>query len=59
MLGDDVGTRLSRAAYHDAAHALGAEGILVTTEEHRKRTARRFKPGTLCPLDRIPCERAA
>ncbi len=30
MLGDDVGTVLSRTAYHEAAAALGAEGILVT-----------------------------
>jgi acetolactate synthase-1/2/3 large subunit len=32
MLGDDVGTTLSRAAYHDAAAAFGAEGILVRND---------------------------
>ena len=29
LLGDDVGVTLSRTAYHEAAAALGAEGILV------------------------------
>jgi acetolactate synthase-1/2/3 large subunit len=32
MLGDDVGATLSRAAYHDAAAAFGAEGILVRND---------------------------
>jgi acetolactate synthase-1/2/3 large subunit len=32
MLGDDIGVTLSRAAYHDAAAAFGAEGILVRND---------------------------
>jgi acetolactate synthase-1/2/3 large subunit len=32
MLGDDVGVRLSRAAYHEVAAAFGAEGILVRSD---------------------------
>jgi acetolactate synthase-1/2/3 large subunit len=32
ILGDDVATRFGRGAYHKVADALGAEGILVTTD---------------------------
>jgi acetolactate synthase-1/2/3 large subunit len=51
MLHDDVATVLGHSAYHLAAAALGAQGILVTrTEEvpaaleHARRLARRAKP---------------
>ncbi|MDH5753247.1 MAG: thiamine pyrophosphate-dependent enzyme, partial [Deltaproteobacteria bacterium] len=33
VLGDDVGTALSRTDYHEAARGLGGEGLLVTSGE--------------------------
>ena len=43
LLGDDVGTVLARTAYHEAARGLGAEGLLVTTEEEAGPVLRQAK----------------
>lgn len=51
FLGDDVATVLSRAAYHDAARGLGAEGLLIENDsqvdpvlERAKELAKQGRP---------------
>jgi acetolactate synthase-1/2/3 large subunit len=43
LLGDEVGTALGRTAYHEAARGLGAEGLLVTSEEEAGPALRQAK----------------